>query len=119
MTTGPKHLRMVLPTPTQSGTATSVTEKQNSKPSLPSTELDQQLQNNPAAQAGLATMLASLFRGLRTYGKTPEDLDGTIDLFKLVLAEFNPDDIQAAMVKWLKTSNQFPAPSDVADPIKE
>lgn len=58
-------------------------------------------------------MLNSSFRALRTYGKTPEDLDATIGLFKLVLSDYTAEAIMAGMVQWMRTNNQMPTPSDI------
>lgn len=61
----------------------------------------------------MGEMLAQLFQGLRTYGKTVEDLDATLGLFELVMEEYRPEQVKAGMLQWLKTSNQMPTPADI------
>ena len=93
-----------------------INEMKESKPPLPSTECgtsQPSLGNNPQAQQAMAETLGMLFRSLRHYGKTGEDLTAMISLFKAVLQDEDPQKIQKAFVKWAKTSPDMPTPSDI------
>lgn len=59
-------------------------------------------------------MLAQSFQALRTYGKEPEQIEAVIGVFNLVLADYTFSQIEAAFAYYLKTSNEMPAPADIA-----
>jgi len=76
------------------------------------------LANNPEAQAGLAEMLAQCFDGLRLYGKEPEQITGTVGLFRLVLAPFTMEQISNAFQVYLSRNTEMPTPSCIAQIIR-
>jgi hypothetical protein len=73
---------------------------------------------NPQAKQRLAVMLAQSFQSLRTYGKEPEQIGAVISMFNMVLADYTFEQIEAAFAFYLKTSNEMPAPADIANIIE-
>lgn len=63
-------------------------------------------------------MLMQAFQALKTYGKEPEQLESIIAMFNLVLADYPFEKIQGAFATYLKTNNEMPAPSDIANIIE-
>ncbi len=63
-------------------------------------------------------MLAQCFQSLKTYGKEPEQLEAIIPMFMMVLADYPFDEIEQAFAFYLKTNNEMPAPSDIANIIE-
>lgn len=57
------------------------------------------------------------FDGLKLYGKEPEQIENTVKLFRMVLADFPSDKIQSAFVTHLQRSSEMPTPSDIVQLI--
>lgn len=63
-------------------------------------------------------MLAQCFDGLKLYGKEPEQLENTVKLFRLALADFDIEKIQSAFVTHLQRSSEMPTPADIVTLIR-
>lgn len=63
-------------------------------------------------------MLSQCFDGLKTYGKEPEQIAGTVGLFRMVLADFTLTEIKNAFRVYLSRNNEMPTPADIAQIIR-
>lgn len=63
-------------------------------------------------------MLSTLFNSQKTYGKQPEQLNATVKLFQMVLADYAWPDIEAAFKVYVKRSGEMPTPHDIVDLIE-
>lgn len=81
-------------------------------------QLSPVLRDDKPAQGTLASMLAQCFDGLKLYGKEPEQLENTVKLFRLALADFDIEKIQSAFVTHLQRSSEMPTPADIVNLIK-
>lgn len=63
-------------------------------------------------------MLYQCFQALKIYGKEPEAFDSMVAMHLLVLSDYTLEQIQNAFKFYLKTNNEFPAPSDIAQIIE-
>lgn len=55
---------------------------------------------------------------LRSYGKEPEQLEGIIAMFNLVLGDYTQPQIEQAFAFYLRHHNEMPAPADIANIIE-
>lgn len=76
------------------------------------------LHQNPEAKQKLAVMLLQSWNSLRSYGKDPEQLEGIIAMFNLVLADYPLQKIEEAFAFYLRSNNEMPAPADIANIIE-
>lgn len=81
-------------------------------------QLSLALKDDKTAQGTLAAMLMQCFDGLKLYGKEPEQLENTVKLFRLVLADFDAEKIQSAFVTHLQRSSEMPTPADIVQLIR-
>ena len=86
---------------------------QSDDPQLPEVTLGQ----SQEAKQALATMLYQCFQTLKLYGKEPEALEATVNLFQIVLADYTMRQIEDALRFYLRHHNEMPAPADIAQII--
>lgn len=72
----------------------------------------------PRAQTELTVMLMQCFQALKLYGKEPEQIEGVIAMFRMVLADYPMDKIRAAFGFYLRHNSEMPAPADIATIIE-
>lgn len=63
-------------------------------------------------------MLMQCFQALKLYGKEPEQIEGVIAMFRMVLADYPMDKIKAAFTFYLRHNSEMPAPADIATIIE-
>lgn len=61
----------------------------------------------------LISLLAECQLVLKTYGKQSDDLDKTVKIFIKYLADFEPEKVMNAFKSHIRTSPEFPTPSDI------
>lgn len=59
-------------------------------------------------------MLVQCFQALKLYGKEPEQIEGVIGMFNLVLADYPFSEIERAFRYYLRHNTEMPAPADIA-----
>lgn len=63
-------------------------------------------------------MLADMFDGLDTFGKTSQQVEGSSRLFMDILGDFQTADVKAAFKQYLLTATEFPKPAQIAKLIE-
>lgn len=63
-------------------------------------------------------MVSQCFQALKLYGKEPEQLDGTLSMFQLVLGKYEFDEIQEAFEFYLSNNTEMPTPADIVSIIR-
>jgi len=61
----------------------------------------------------LTVLITTTYQALRTYGKTPEELEALIMFMQMTLADKSYEDIRAAFMQHIKESPEVPTPSDI------
>lgn len=84
---------------------------ERSKTHLPS------LSTSADGKKSLAVLLSQCFEVQKLYGKEPENMETTLQVFISVLGEYSPEDVTEAFKKHMKRSNEFPTPADIANII--
>lgn len=80
--------------------------------------LEVTLEHDPAGRLAVAASMVKMFRGLKTYGKTPEELDDHVDLIIEVCGRFPVEKIKAAILRHLEISSEIPYPADLVQLIE-
>jgi hypothetical protein len=72
----------------------------------------------PKAQEEMTLMLMQCFQSLKLYGKEPEQFEGVVAMFRMVLGDYPIDKIKDAFAFYLKRNSEMPAPADIANIIE-
>jgi hypothetical protein len=64
-------------------------------------------------QKSLVVMLSNCFDALKSYGKEPEQLEGIVRLFKVVLGRYTWESIESAFLSHLSSSEDMPTPANI------
>lgn len=86
------------------------------KPSTANSALT--LANDPAGMASLSDMIALCYETLNVYGKKPEQIEATVKLFSIVLANDCIGNVRKAFVAYLRNHRDMPTPSDIIGYIR-
>lgn len=104
-----EHIQNTLTRIKQNGYMTQQEEPQSKAVTL--------LESNEAKQK-LTAMLTQCFQSLKVYGKEPEQFEGVVSMFNMVLADYSIEQIYAAFKFYLKHNSEMPAPADIANIIE-
>jgi len=76
------------------------------------------LSESSKARGQMALMVSQCFDALRQYGKEPEQVEGVVRLFSLVLAPYSMKQISQAFSVYLSRYSEMPTPADIAQIIR-
>lgn len=76
------------------------------------------LATSKQARGQLAVMLSQCFDALNVYGKEPEQVENTVAIFNLVLADYNISEIEKAFKIYLSRNKSMPTPACIAELIR-
>jgi len=73
---------------------------------------------DPEGKKKLGVMLNACFQSQKIYGKEPESIKGSIQVFNMVLGDCTYEDIRKAFGIFLSRSSEMPTPADIAQLIR-
>lgn len=94
--------------------STSEQKKQSDKPLSPG---DLPISDCKESQQKVSAILFKCFNSLKVYGKEPEQLKDTVDVFLMVLGKYSYNQFQNAMSKYLSRKADMPTPADIVNII--
>lgn len=71
------------------------------------------LQADIEGQKKLTLLLVDCFASLNTFGKTPEQFEGIIRIFQLILGKYSYKIIHQAFIKYLENNSEMPTPANI------
>ena len=93
---------------------TSGQKKQSDKPLSPG---DLPISDCKESQQKVSAVLFKCFNSLKVYGKEPEQLKDTVDVFLMVLGKYSYNQFQTAISKYLSRNSDMPTPADIVNII--
>jgi hypothetical protein len=66
----------------------------------------------------LADLLYDIFQSQKRYGEKKETIDSIVKFFRLMLAEYNIEDITASFMRYARIKDDIPAPANIIQLIE-